>query len=48
MIKREEYKVSKIVLPGCPKRECQVLEEETEKADDGDEKKVAPCVEMKG
>ena len=47
-IKREEYKEFKIALPGCPKRECQILEEKTEKADDVEDEGEAPCVDGKG
>ena len=45
-IKLEENKEYKTPLPGWPKRECQILEDKAEKADEGVE--VAPCVDLNG
>ena len=44
----EEDKKSKIVFPGWPKRECQILVEKVEKADDEVEEEEAPFVDWKG
>ena len=47
-IKLDEYKESKIALPGWPKRYCQMLEEMVEKADDVEDEEETPCVEWNG